>query len=145
MTTTQQVYESRWGYHPCNYETCLELKKAHKLLLRAYRDAKRNIRWNRKQPQNQKGPEPRAPKDFIESGYHRLDKKSFYGLGFRRYNGRNLYLHILEQYQKARRPQPNPHAVEPLDLPKDLDQVIERLEQFYGESDKDGDIERRIA
>jgi hypothetical protein len=149
MTTKQQIHETRWGFVPCDYETYLKLKKAHKLLLRAYQDCKRNIRWNNKEPQNQKGPEPRAPKDFIEHGYHKLDKKHFYGLGFRRVSGpgwqKNLYLHILEQYQKARRPVEKPEDVQPLNLPADLDEIIERLEQFYGESDKDVDVERRIA
>ena len=136
MTTTtqpQQVFESRWGFHPVSREDCLKLKEAHKLLLRAYRDVKRNIRWNHKEPQNQKGPEPKAPKDFIESGYHQLDKKTFYGPGFRKYKGKNLYLHVLHQYQKARRPAPNPHAVEPLDLPADLDKIVAELRKFYAE------------
>lgn len=132
-TETTKVYESRWGFHPCDRETCQKLKEAHKLLLRAYRDCKRNIRWNNKDPQNQKGPEPKAPKDFIEHGYHRLDKKEFYGLGFRRYGRSNLYLHVLHQYQKARRPAPNPHAVEPLDLPADFDKIVEELRKFYAE------------
>lgn len=135
MTITRQVHESRWGFYPCDHDMFLKLKEAHWLLLRAYRDCKQNIRWNNKLPENRKGSEPRAPKDFIERGFHKLDKKQFSGPGFRRYKGRNLYLHVLEQYQKARRPQPNADDVEPLDLPEDLDAIVERLKQFYGESE----------
>ena len=136
MTTTTlektQIFQSRWGFHPVDYEEFLFLKKAHQLLFHAYCDVKKYKRWYNKDPQNRKGPEPRVPDGFVETGYHKCGAKVFYGKGFRRYGRENLYHHILEEYRYAR----IPHAAEyvrPLDLPDDLDQIIEQLEQFYGE------------
>lgn len=126
-----QIFKSRWGYHPVDYEEFLFLKKAHWLLFCAYRDVNRYKRWSNKDPQNRKGPEPRVPDGFIETGFHCCGTKFFYGKGFRKYGRKNLYHHILEEYRYTR----IPHAAEnvrQLDLPDDLDQIVKRLEQFYG-------------
>lgn len=138
MSTATTVHESKRGFHPCDHETFLKLKEAHKLLLRAYRDVKCFIRWDDKLPHNRKGSKPRCPADFIEIGFHQLDKHSFTGRGFARCRDslgrtRNLYLHVLHEYQKARRPKARPEDVEPLDLPADLDEAIEKLREFYAE------------
>jgi len=135
-TTTNTITEGRFGYHPCDYETYLKLKKAHKLLLRAYVECKAYLRWVRKQPQNRSGNEPKAPKNFIESGMHKLDKKEFYGLGFRRINCKesrykNLYLHVLKQYQICRRPADCIQNVQEVDIPDNLNAIILELEEFY--------------
>jgi hypothetical protein len=131
-TITPEIHKSSWGFHPCDRETCKKLKEGHRLLLRAYCDVKRYIRWDKKDTQNQ-GQEPVAPKDFIEYGYHRLDKREFYGYGFRKYGRDNLYLHVLHQYQRARRPVEHPVDVAPLDLPHDFDKIVEGLREFYAE------------
>lgn len=131
-TTTNEIHESKYGFHPCDRETCLKLKEAHRILLRAYRDVKRFIRWDNKLPHNRKGERPCCPK-LIEVGHHRLDKHEFYGRGFARYGTKNLYLHVLHQYEKARRPKPTPEEVEPLDLPANLDEIVEKLREFYKE------------
>ena len=129
------VNESKWGFYPCDRETCLKLKEAHRILLKAYRDMKHFIRWDNKLPHNRQGERPKCP-DIIEVGTHRLDKHGFYGRGFTRYRDRNyvqqnLYLHVLHQYQQARRPKPTPEEVELLDLPANLDEIIEELREFY--------------
>src|SRR5262245_43976130 len=115
------TFEGRWGYYALSYEDSQRLKEAHGLLLRAYRDVKRHIRWTNKDPQNRRGPEPQAPTWFIEHGYHRLTERTFYGPGFRTYRDeqrvlQDYYLHVLRQYQQARRPAPTPQDVKPLDL-----------------------------
>lgn len=133
MSTTKQVFKSRWGFHPCDYNDFMKLKRAHKLLLRAYCDCKRYLRWINKDPHNRKGPEPNAPQSFIETGFHQLDKHCFYGVGFRRAGRKNLYLRVLEQYRNARYPKQDPEDVSPLNLPKGFDKTIEELNQFYAE------------
>lgn len=132
MQQTTTVCEGRWGYHPCDYPTFLRLKEAHGLLLRAYRDCKRRIRWDMKDSHNRKGEQPTAPVDFLEWGWHRLDKNCFSGLGFRRFKGQNYYLKVLREYRSARIPRPTPDEVIPLDLPEDLEDVIAELREFYG-------------
>lgn len=134
-TTVAEVHQSRFGYHPCDYQTFLKLKEAHWLLYRAYCQCKRFRNWDCKY--NKDRPEPPYPKHFLELGMHRLDKHSFYGYGFRRYHccgsAENYYLHILRQYRKARMPQPTPELVLQLDIPADLDAVVADLKEYFNE------------
>jgi hypothetical protein len=55
------TFRSRWGYHPCNFETFRKLKQLH----RAYWDGRRLLakwrRWNAKLPKNRTRPEPVIP------------------------------------------------------------------------------------
>lgn len=131
------THQGRFGYHPCDFETFLKLKEAHGLLLRAYRDCKRFLRWENKLPDNRNGEEPKCPHFMLTSGYHRLDKHVFYGTGFMdaKVNGTplNYYLCVLRQYQNARRPKATPEEVIPLELPVDFDAIIAQLKEFYAE------------
>jgi hypothetical protein len=47
-----QAYQSRWGYHPCDYATFLQLKELNQYYQRALRRFAAWKRWSRKQPQN---------------------------------------------------------------------------------------------
>lgn len=109
-TITQPVFKSKWGFHPCSREDCLKLKEIHRLLLQACRDAMRNIRWHNKDPHNRKGPEPKGPSHLV---------------------GKNLYLQVLREYQKARRPVLTVYDVESLNLPQNLDSIVSALKEFY--------------
>lgn len=133
ITAIETTYSSKWGFHPCDRDTILKLKETHRLLLKAYRDVKRFIRWDDKMSHNRKGECPRCPPDMIEIGMHKLNKHWFYGRGFLRYKNtqQNLYLYVLHQYEKARRPKSTPEVVEPLCLPENLDKIIEELREFY--------------
>lgn len=46
------VHKSRWGYHPCDYQTFLLIRKIHKAYRKAQRQGGSLKRWLRKQPQN---------------------------------------------------------------------------------------------
>lgn len=48
MTT----FKSRWGFHPCDYETFRKLKTIHKWYYKALHDYAKWERWYRKEPQN---------------------------------------------------------------------------------------------
>jgi len=129
------VFESKWGFHPVDREGFLFLKEAHGILLKAYRDVKRFIRWDRKTVY-QTGPAPVHCSPFLEYGWHRLDEKEFHGYGFRSTTDkegkrRNYYLQVLHAYQQARRPVEKPEDVRPLDIPDDLDDVVAQLKAFY--------------
>jgi hypothetical protein len=50
MTTVQ----SRWGFHPCNYETYKKLKRLNILAIAALCRAAEHNRWERKDPQNRR-------------------------------------------------------------------------------------------
>jgi len=53
-----ETYRSTWGYHPCNYETFLKIKKLYKAYRASQRKAKAWFRWARKMEHNRKGQEP---------------------------------------------------------------------------------------
>jgi hypothetical protein len=46
------AFQSRWGWHPCDYETFALLKRLHGLYWRALRQHATWQRWKRKMPQN---------------------------------------------------------------------------------------------
>ena len=51
MTETK-VYQSKWGYHPCDQETYKKLRKLNQWFLEAQRQAAEWNRWSRKDKQN---------------------------------------------------------------------------------------------
>ena len=140
VTTT--THQSKWGYHPCTRETCLKLKEAHLLLLRALRDIKRYDRWESKQ--EPEGEDPKFPSFASKYGYFYRSQKAknegrmTYGLtlgtnewpaGY----GCNIhyYEHVLTQYRNARRPKETAEEVQALYLPSDLWELVEKLRGFY--------------
>ena len=48
----QGVHQSRWGYHPCSYETFRKLKQLTALVMKAEATCHRFARWFRKSPRN---------------------------------------------------------------------------------------------
>ena len=52
MSKETNVFQSKWGFHPCNYDIFLKLKKIHKEYYRAVRQLANYDRWNRKDPKN---------------------------------------------------------------------------------------------
>lgn len=59
------TYSSRFGFHPCSYETFRQLKFLHKVYWQTIYDFHRWHRWWRKQPENRRGPEPRVGALFV--------------------------------------------------------------------------------
>jgi hypothetical protein len=88
-----QVFQSRWGFHPCNYSSFLLLKRAHAAYWRARRLAARWRRWHARQPHN-RGPEPAVPGVLCEI----------------------LRSEIVPEYQQARHGVPR-EEVRPLGIP----------------------------
>lgn len=48
----KEVFQSRFGFHPCDYELYKKLKFIHKCYYQMLHDAAAWERWNRKEPQN---------------------------------------------------------------------------------------------
>ena len=48
------VFQSKRGFHPCDYPTFKKLKELHKAYWKAVRGLAAWFRWNAKQPQNRK-------------------------------------------------------------------------------------------
>lgn len=133
------------GYYACSREDFIKLKEAHRLLYQAYRDVKRANRWFAKLEHNRRGSQPVYPEWLNVQSLHCSGRKLWYGMGFAQYgqpvecqlkfsvvrNKLSLYEHILRQYRLARRPYASPHEVPKLDIPKDLDMIVLKLQQFY--------------
>ena len=67
MTETPQetqVFKSKWGYHPCDQKTYFKLRKLNAIFFKAQQKAATWHRWNRKDPKNRKGKEPKICKIF---------------------------------------------------------------------------------
>jgi hypothetical protein len=88
------THRSRWGYHPCDYETFLKLRRVHKAYHEGLRLLARWRRWRAKMPHNRRGPEPAVP------GVIR----------------KVCAAPVVEAYQAARRPAEAPEMVRPLDI-----------------------------
>lgn len=109
MSTVVKTYKSRWGYHPVDYSTFIELKQAHKLFLQAMRDWRKNSRWTAKDKQNRIGEEPKTPPVFISV---------------------QMYQHVLTEYRNARYPVSTPEEVKPLNFK--FETQLKELQAFYG-------------
>lgn len=127
MTATQPaVFSSKWGFHPCDHQTHLQLKEYHWVLYRAYCQYRRWLTWHNK-TKRRTGAEPACVerlKVHIKNAYE--DHYEFARHGHPR-NGPNLYAHVLEQYRRARRPAATAEAVLPLDLPLGWREHLEQL------------------
>ena len=121
--------KSRFGYHPCSYETFRKLKDLHKAYWQAVRDFHRWFRWDRKESQNQ--PEPKYCSLFLENkGWLRYTVSDD---GHRRgkYFPKKLIDHgIIELYQQARMPSATP--VEPFkeEILANIEKLHVDLEQY---------------
>lgn len=146
MATATTTHQSRWGYHPCDYQSFLKLKEAHKLLLDAIRRVRAWERWDNKDPQNRVDwevirddsgrkigkrpsgprPEPLAPV-FLR---YRFSMPEIVRLQFAVQQAPNLYEAVLLAYQQARTPVASPSHVKPLILPHDLDEIVTALQRW---------------
>jgi hypothetical protein len=60
------TYKSRWGFHPCNFETYRKLRRLHKAFWEGRRLLARWQRWNARLPKNRIGAEPEVPAIYRE-------------------------------------------------------------------------------
>jgi hypothetical protein len=144
------AYQSRWGYHPCDYETYLQLKKLNGYYEQALRAFAAWQRWARKEPQNRvrrghvrndKGqkirtevigtlPEPGLPALFCTKA-RLVAHAAGRGLkdGWR--VSLNGSLPVAEVYRRARRPAATPDAVTPLPWsPEEVRLFVEQAKEW---------------
>ena len=146
MTTTTetiQVNKSKYGFHSCDRETFLKLKRLHKEYYIALRQKSIWDRWDRKAPQNRvirkwtrnekrqkigytivgPSPEPEINSIFNE----KINKKSHWGKNgqYHREQIEETYVNMKDRYdivanfQRAKRPQASPKFVEKLSITKE--------------------------
>lgn len=139
MTVIQNVSQSRFGFHACNYETYKKIKKLYGFYWKALRRNAEWERWNRKEPQNrilrkwyrnekgQKtgfeivGPKPEPQRypifgtlNYVPKGGHALKAMG-----------------VVDAYLTAKHPYATPEAVKPLGLSvEQIDNMLAHLEKF---------------
>src|SRR5262249_41336028 len=92
---TVTTCKSRWGFHPCNYETYLKLRRLHKAFWEGRRLLARWQRWSARLPKNRAGPEPAVPAVYREV----------------------CASPVVAEFHAARHGVPRPEDVRPLGLP----------------------------
>jgi hypothetical protein len=142
------MFQSRWGFHPCDYQTYRKLKILNQVYQQGIRLAHAWVRWNRKDPhnrvlrrriRNEKGqtigyeppvplPEPRICSVFAQKivETRHVDKQgNFSREGFRAEKVVTDDLWIPADYASARKPVADPAEVQPLHY------TIAELEELY--------------
>ena len=108
MKSTTAVFQSRWGFHPCNYELFLKLKRLHKWCWQSLYDFHRWHRWQRKEPQNRFGPEPTFCPALVEDKIWHKPVRIRGENGFKVYPKTVVDHGMVALYQIARMPQAEP-------------------------------------
>ena len=146
-TCEKNVFKSRWGFHPCNYETYLKLKEISKYYYKARAMLYDYVRWERKDPQNRiirkwirddqghkcgfevvgPKPEPKVCPLFMRKG----EDKRFWCPAY--FGWDNPGSSFLEDYQNARYPKPE-DQVKPLKhTPQQIDEFLAKCRAWFGE------------
>tara|TARA_Y100000034_G_scaffold100014_1_gene123135 strand:- start:6750 stop:7337 length:588 start_codon:yes stop_codon:yes gene_type:complete len=135
---TDETHESRWGHHPCDYDTYLKLKELHRYWWKAVQREYEWERWNRKDPQNRVIRHKVRDCDGNVTGYNVEPRPEpvrsdlFYKtLKVKTWNGerevRSLeYAEIVTDYRKARTPVADPNQVPKLSLSiEEIDRLLD--------------------
>jgi len=141
MSVTQSIYRSRWGYHPCDWNACIRIKRLRFLWFLTVRRLAAWRRWSNKLPHNRvvwrriRGEdgrpigwekvealaEPRVPEFMVDEA-----------------RGRRAIAHawIDACYRQAKQPAVEPVEVWPAERLKEIEELLSRLEAWYeGQTD----------
>jgi hypothetical protein len=133
MTTAlvSGVFQSKWGFHPCDYATYRKLKRLNWFAQLARRLDAEHDRWDRKQPQN------RFLKTRVRDGERTIKGWAYDANGNRipwpepQYLRGQAWINSVEENcHRARYPKPSPDEVKPLSI-QDIDQQLADLENWY--------------
>ena len=108
VSATPTTFRSRWGFHPCDYELFMKLKRLHKWHWQTVFDFHRWHRWWRKKEEHRRGPEPKFCPLFVEDRpwYKRVQTRG--SSGFKVYPKTVVDRGIVDLFRQARVPQPEP-------------------------------------
>lgn len=115
-TVTQNVYQGKYGFHSCNYETYVKLKKLHKWYWKTVADYARWYRWDRKDPKNRFYWDPRISRsDKRVRSTRPIPEPKFCSVfvfrpGYVLWNAISDF-NIVAVYKNARMPKENPDNV----------------------------------
>jgi len=123
MNRATDTFRSRFGYHPCDFATYQKLKSLKKWYWQSVKDFHRWWRWQRKRPENRRGPEPAFCPVFVRNEPW-FKPRRIRGQDAVRYYPQTLIEHgVMELLALARQPQAEP----PTPLDESHLRVIDRL------------------
>jgi hypothetical protein len=136
MSVTQGIFRSRWGYHPCDWNAWIRIKRLRFLWFLTVRRLAAWRRWNNKLPHNRviwrriRGDDSR-PVAWEKIGA--LAEPRVAEFMVREEWGRRQMAHswIEESYRQAKRPAIEPAAPWPAARLKEIDELLDRLEAWY--------------
>jgi hypothetical protein len=108
MSNPTTTFPSRFGFHPCDRETFCKLKALKKYYWLTVRDFHRWWRWQRKLPQNRRGPEPEVCEVFVDNNPWRRPRRVHGQDAIRRYPKTLHDRGVLAWHAAARQPQAEP-------------------------------------
>lgn len=124
--TTQNVHQSKWGFHPCSWETCQKLKRLSIAHQQSLREDAALTRWEAKLPHNRVLKRWKRNEQGQRIGYEivgpspRPVVKNTATLNCRH--------NVLSEYQNARRPKKTAEDVRPLNLTvAEIDALLEQI------------------
>lgn len=123
------MFESKRGFHPCNFEDFKKIKLLYKYYWRAKIASAAWNRWSRKLPKNRvvkrkipgKGYEVLGPmtEPFFPKSYQKLLERP-----------------IIPLFQQARHPQPTKNMLKPLVVPlSQVEELLKSLEEIQENSE----------
>ena len=139
MTTVQNVSKSRFGFHACDHETFLKLKKLKKFYFKALRRNGEWNRWSRKEPQNRVEIKwyrnDKGQKTGSEIVGPKVEPKLYPVFGQKRYIPTNDHalndMGVLAAYDAARRPYATSDEVKAIAITvEQIDNMLSHLEKF---------------
>ena len=128
--TKNSVFESRFGFHPVDYETFRKLKQLHKLYWQTVYDVARWERLNRKTV-TKNVPEPLYCSVFVEEKHcytSYINKDGHRGVKF---HSKKVNDHgVIQAYQSARMPKESSDDVEPIHISiSEIEKMISQLQR----------------
>ncbi len=144
MSVKLELCRSRWGFHPCDYATFCTLRKLHKAMWRVCYELGRLRAWERKQPQNRRGPRPQVcPASLKYLDVRVKGSTSPYDNGYRAsayagWTGNEVIVpdrELIRLFQEARHPQAEQgvlwQTVQPSWNPGKWDTILAEIEEWY--------------
>ena len=131
LETPSKVYQSKWGYHPCDYKTYRKLKELHKWYWETVYNFHSWYRWYRKDKKNQRGSEPKYCEHFVVNKSWYKPVKRHGQVGCKRYPKTVVDHGVLDLFQQARMPQaepPDPFSESQL---KAIDELHEKCKEWF--------------
>lgn len=131
-----QVFESKWGWHPCDRDTYHMLRRCNHLRLLAWHQDAKHDRWARKNPKNRIKRKPVFDKKHRKIGYTDPEPVPEPSLAHR-----DLKLTLTKDtgvadihrnYIRAKYPKSSPETVMPLTKSKeDIQEDLKILEDWF--------------